>query len=191
MKSNLILLFLLVYFTISCGIINTNRVVSKELAQKGYDRALLSDFEYKWGFNSDKEWAFRQVYLKKYKDSLVKPPFLTIPLVKDSIMVWVGFPGETYRKAVDLTLDTIDVYINNKLRHRGIYPYKLQDRSKYPKLPIDGDFLFLNKRKRKEVALTVVYHNDKRYFDTIVPLRFREIGIFYDEKVSFFFSKPL
>lgn len=183
----IILLFVCMLNT-RCKSSETNRYIAHKLMQQGYERAFVKKFYCDISGVSDEEIlrSYRE-YHKKYKDSLIKPSFLTIPPVKDTVTVDASFPGETYRKQADLSLDTIDIYMNNKLCYSGAHPYRLQDRTRYPNLPLSGFFSFVNKKKRQEAALTVVYRNDKIYFDTIVPLRFNTLIISYDKYVSFIF----
>lgn len=191
-KKPKIIVLLLFLLSLGCKSKETSRFILLKLTQQGYERALIEHFDYQPNPLSDEEsqYVFREYY-KKYKDSLTQPSFLTIPSIKDTLIVSVSFPSEVYRKHNDLTLDTIDVYINNKLWHSGVYPYKLQDRSRYPNLPTYGSFKFINKKKTCEASLTVVYRNDKIYFDTLIPLRFRALHISYNKYVSFFFQGPV
>lgn len=193
MNFRYLILLILIVLSFNCSVSKVDYLL-KSLVDTGYEKGIIEHFEYR---NTLKPDSIAQIeahyyvsqYVKKYKE---RKSFLDMPFVKDSIKIWIGFSAINFRKNKYSCIDTIDVYVDNKLMSTGFYPYKLSCRSDYPNLPLNAQFTFLNANKQKEANIKVVFKNDRIYFDTIVPLRFREIGIWNDaDKFSFYFEKAL
>ena len=191
-----LIIFLSITVIIGCKISKRDTYLIQQLMHKGYEKGNIGYFDYNYSMFQTLdtiEHTYYQKYYEGNKNKIRKEVFLNIPNVKDSIKFWVSFPGVTFRKNSDSRIDTIDIFIDNKLFNTGRYPYKLQDRYNYPNLPQRANFTYLNRIKQKEIAITIVFHNDKIYFDTIIPLRFREVHVYYDTNhtISFGFEKAV
>jgi hypothetical protein len=183
----------LLILVLGCGLSQKDFLL-KSLTEIGYQKGRIEDFKYRNTLKPDSIARIETQYyvsqfVEKYKE---KKSFLEMPSIKDSTRIWVGFPGINFRKNKYSCIDTIDVYIDNKLASSGLCPYKLSCRADYPDLPLNMAFTYVNKNKQKEAKISIVFRNDKIYYDTIVPLRFKEISIWNDaDKFSFYFEKAL
>lgn len=142
--------------------------------QKGYVRAYSSVFTYHSYLIDSLEDLYYIDFLQKHNKE--KQAFFTFPSVKKNINIFVGFPGEIFRKA-DGCIDTIEIYVDNKLCNTGLYPYTLGCRTNYPNLPTHPQFIYNNERKAQTAHINIVFRKDRIYFDTIIPLRFNEVNI--------------
>ena len=171
-KVSIKLIFFLYVFA-SCHLPPNNESLKKTLLKEGYKREFGSKFNFFPERNDSIEENYHRKFAVKYAKAKNRPSFFDYPPIKDSINFTIKFE----QLKTGLCKDTIDIYINNKLLISGEHPSKPACRRYYPELPKYAEGTFINKTKRKEASVMVVFHNEKVLFDTIVPLRFKEIII--------------
>lgn len=183
---NYALLFLTVFLLSNCQMPIRESKLILTLNKQGYTKGLVKEKQYITSYSDTVEANYYLQFLKNNRQN--RSAFFSFPAVKDKIEIFVGVPGIHFRKAHGC-IDTIDVYIDNKLYHTGLYPYTLGCRSNYPNLPTHPEFIYGNIHKVKTVHIIVVFQKDKVYLDTIIPLRFKKILIFYNlPREDFFIS---
>jgi hypothetical protein len=170
----------IIFILFSVLLINCNKSISvKEsmplVVGDGYERQFGRPFFLSLRANDSLERDYLRLCAEKRTNEPIQESFFTIckPSVKDSVSFRVAFE----QMKTGLCKDTIDIYINNTLLSTGEYPSNPQCRIYFPKLPKYVECTYVNNKKQEEASLLILFHNEKVYFDTIIPLRFREIGI--------------
>jgi hypothetical protein len=177
------LLFLLIVFNCKIATYSNNKQIIKSLMTDGYSRNGNGSFQFgigKYGRDGDSlefeyEGKLRRTYLKsnKNKKKSFEDILFSNPTIKDTIAFLMSYE----QQRTPYCKDTIDVYMNNQLVSSGEYPSNPQCRRYYRELPPHVKCTYVNQKKLKEASLLLVFHNEKIYFDTIIPLRFKKILI--------------
>jgi hypothetical protein len=172
MKNIILILFCASIF--NCKSISTKKEVPLVLVN-GYSRQYGRPYFLSLRPNDSLEGDYLRMCAGKRTNEPIQESFFTIckPSIKDSISFHLAFE----QSKTGLCKDTIDIYIDNKLLITGEYPSNPQCRVYFPKLPKYVECTYINERKQEQASLIILFHNEKIYFDTIIPLRFREIGI--------------
>ena len=163
---------LLITVLTNCNKKSKGIIFVKPLISKGYQRQFSEKFNYTPSLSDAQEELYYMKFLRTHKRE-EHEAFFYLPNIKDTINLQVGF--EQIR--TPYCKDTIDVYINNELLCAGEYPPNPQCQIYYPKLPRFVNCNYYNHQKLKEASILLVFHNEKVYFDTIIPLRFKRILI--------------
>jgi hypothetical protein len=170
MKNILIISILFCWLLLNCKTPIKNKITDS-LVLEGYKREYGTAFQYTSLLNDTTEGNF--YYNSKYGNQKRRKSFFDLPSIKDSIALTIGFDQSVGGSCID----TVDVYINNMLWYSGKHPYSRACR-RYTSNLLDGvEGIYLNTKKEKNASILILFRNDKIYFDTIIPLRFKQIII--------------